>query len=144
VEILIRDDRGICPDPERLRSLAEYVLTKEGAPRETELSIALVNGEEMAELNEKYLARKGPTDVLSFLMQEQEEEAYILGDVIVCPDEAVNRREEYGVEPGDEVPLVLTHGILHLMGYDDEEEEANLEMDTRQRTLLKGWGERQR
>lgn len=144
MEILILDERGIWPEHEGLCSLAEHVLRQEGAPPGTELSIALVSGEEMAELNEKYLGRKGPTDVLSFLMQEQEEEAYLLGDVIICPDEVLRRGDEYGVEPGGEVPLVLTHGILHLMGYDDEEEEAHLKMDSRQRELLKEWGERER
>ena len=143
MEILILDERGICPDHAALRSLAEHVLAQEGAPPETELSIALVGGEEMAELNEKYLGREGPTDVLSFLMQEQEEEAYLLGDVIVCPDEVASRGDEYGVEPGSEVSLVLAHGILHLMGYDDEEEEAYLRMDKRQRELLQEWGERE-
>ncbi len=96
----------------------------------------------MAELNEKYLRREGPTDVLSFYLGDQAEEAFVLGDVVVCPAEAGKRGGSYGVEAGEEVPLALVHGILHLMGYDDRDEEGNQEMDARQRALLKEWGER--
>ena len=144
MEILIRGDQVYDLEHARLKELAQFILEQEGSPGDTELSIALVSGEEMAELNEKYLGRKGPTDVLSFFMGEQTEEAYILGDVIICPDEAMRRREQYEVEPGEEALLVMAHGILHLMGYDDEDEKANLEMDTRQRTLLKEWEELKR
>jgi len=141
VEILIRDDQGLYDDHAGLRWLAGLTLEKEGSPVSTELSIALVSGEEMAELNEKYLEREGPTDVLSFYLGDQAGEAFVLGDVVVCPQEAVKRGGSYGVEPGEEVLLALVHGILHLMGYDDQDEEGNLEMDARQRALLKEWGE---
>lgn len=141
MEILILDEPGLRRDHETLVSLAGFVLESEGAPETTELSVALVGGEEMAGLNEKYLGRPGPTDVLSFYMGERSEDVFILGDVIVCPEEAAKRRESYGFGESDELLLVLTHGILHLMGYDDETEEDNRKMDERQRMLLATWKE---
>lgn len=142
MEILIRDEQGLYSDHELLRGFARFALEEEGSPATTELSIALVGGEEMAGLNEKYLARQGSTDVLSFLMGEHAEEVFVLGDVVICPAEADRRGEQYGVDRGEEVLLALAHGILHLVGYDDQDEEANLEMDMRQRSLLEGWRNR--
>lgn len=101
--------------------------------------MAIVDGEEMAGLNEKYLGREGATDVLSFSLGEEDGGAYLLGDVVVCPQEAARRTELYGVGRGEEVLLALVHGILHLTGHDDEDEEGNREMDARQRALLKEW-----
>lgn len=141
MEILIRDETGFGYALEDLEGLAAFVLREEGTPENVELSVSLVDVERMAELNRRYLDREGPTDVLSFSMAEECGEAYLLGDVVICPEEAERRRDLYGVAEGDEGRLVLIHGILHLLGYDDGDEQGNLRMDSRQVELLKRWKE---
>jgi probable rRNA maturation factor len=139
MEVLVSLEEGGSHAEDELVDLAEFVLGQEGAPANSELSVSLVGPEKMAELNRYYLGREGPTDVLSFSMEEECEGAYLLGDVVICREEAARRRELYGVQAGDEVRLVLIHGILHLLGYDDRDEEGNLRMDERQRSLLEAW-----
>ncbi len=143
MEVLINDEAGSPYPHGELEALSLFVLTAEGAPPGCELSVSLVSEDKMAELNGYYLEREGPTDVLSFPMGEEWDGSYILGDVIICPGEVERRKELYGVERGDESRLVLIHGILHLLGYGDEDEGENRRMDERQRELLSGWkGER--
>ena len=141
MEILVKDETGFGYALEDLEGLAAFVLQEEGAPENVELSVSLVDAERMAELNRRYLDREGPTDVLSFPMEEDCGEAYLLGDVVICPEEAERRRDIYGVSEGDEGRLVLIHGILHLLGYDDQDEQGNLRMDNRQAELLRRWKE---
>lgn len=144
MEVLILNRQSYPVNEEELRELSCFVLEKEGTPQASELSVALVEKGEISELNEKYLGRSRPTDVLSFAMEEMEEETWLLGDVVICPEEVFLRKEEYGVGEGRELAFVLIHGILHLMGYDDIEEEENARMDSRQRALLREWEGRMR
>ncbi len=141
MEILIRDETGFGYALEDLERLAAFVLREEGAPDNVELSICLVDVGRMSDLNSHYLKREGPTDVLSFPMEEELGDDYLLGDVVICPEEAERRRDSYGVAEGDEGRLVLIHGILHLLGYDDGDEQGSIDMDRRQRELLCRWKE---
>ncbi|MHB8781259.1 MAG: rRNA maturation RNase YbeY [Candidatus Geothermincolia bacterium] len=141
MSVLITDEEsGYGPDVEPLRRLAERALEMEGVSRDSELSVALVGTARMAELNSHYLGREGATDVLSFSQQEEGLAGgeNLLGDVIVCPREVLARRDIYQVAAGDEVALVVVHGILHLLGYDDASEEGNRAMDERARRILEG------
>ncbi len=138
MEISITDlSCGSPLEMERLRGLAEKALRVEQAAEDTELSLALVSPERMAELNQVYLGREGPTDVMAFPMDEgRDEGGLLLGDVVVCPREVQERREIYGVPDGEEVGYALVHGILHLLGYRHDTEVGNGEMDDRVRDIL--------
>jgi probable rRNA maturation factor len=96
-----------------LVAVAERTLTGEGRDR-GELSLSLVTPEEMADLHVTYMDEEGPTDVLSFSMDED----WLLGDVIVCPAEAARNNPDLAAE----LRLLVSHGVLHLLGYDHEEE----------------------
>jgi probable rRNA maturation factor len=98
-----------------LAGVAERTLAGEGVA-EGELSVSLVGAPEMADLHVRYLGEDGPTDVLSFPMGEDG----LLGDVVVCPEEA---RRNNPVDPAGELRLLVAHGVLHLLGYDHEEED---------------------
>jgi probable rRNA maturation factor len=102
-----------------LVELARTCLIGEGVER-SELSVAFVTSDEMAELRERYTGEPGATDVLSFPQDEVDADGVrILGDVVIAPDVAA------GNNPGDpagEVRLLLVHGILHLLGHDHEDE----------------------
>jgi probable rRNA maturation factor len=110
-------------DTEELQNLSRATLLAEGLT-DTELSVSLVTPEEMATLHERYLGEPGPTDVLSFSQNEDG----LLGDVVVCPAVAVEQNENASAE----IRLLLVHGILHLLGYEHEDEESRTEMWARQ------------
>jgi probable rRNA maturation factor len=124
--------------------LSVFVLEREEAPELTELSIAVVGLDEIAELNERYRGKKGPTDVLSFPCDDpcaivEAGEPVTLGDVVIAPEVAIAQAAEYGHTVEEELNLLLVHGVLHLLGYDhiaDEDAEA---MQAREKVLLEAW-----
>jgi probable rRNA maturation factor len=136
-------------DPEPLEfsafeRLATFVLEREDAPDAVELSIALVDLSEMAELNAKYRGKEGPTDVLSFPCDDPcavvgPDEPVALGDVVIAPEVAEAQALEYGHSVEDELNLLLVHGVLHLLGYDHESDEEAVVMQARERAVLLAW-----
>lgn len=129
--VLVDDRQGSALDIGGLVALASTVLAGEGVPN-AELSISFVTQEEMAGLHERYVGEPGPTDVLSFPLEdgdEDEDGVRILGDVVIAPSVAAANN------PGDaasELRLLLAHGILHLLGHDHDEEDGKAEMWARQ------------
>jgi probable rRNA maturation factor len=121
-----RQDLPVAPDS--LIELAEATLRAEEVT--AELSISLVKANEMADLHQRYLGEPGPTDVLSFPQDEEApaDQRELLGDVVICPEVARAQSEDLQAE----LRLLLVHGILHLLGYDHEEEEARRAMWERQ------------
>jgi len=98
-----------------------------GSP-DGELSICLVNDREITELNQKYLHRSHPTDVLAFSMREgafSEINPQLLGDVVISVETAKRQAEEKGHSLAEEVCILLIHGILHLFGYNHETPTSN-------------------
>ncbi|MBI4966297.1 MAG: rRNA maturation RNase YbeY [Desulfomonile tiedjei] len=88
------------------------------------LSISLVDSHEMAELNQKYRGKEGPTNVLSFSQREGEGasgQKDLLGDVVICTDVAADDAARLGYSDDEMVLYLLIHGILHLHGYDHME-----------------------
>jgi probable rRNA maturation factor len=121
-------DRAV-PD-EELRTLARDTLRGEGVGGPAELSLSFVGAEEIAELHERFLDEPGPTDVLSFPLDDVDEEGVrLLGDVVVAPSEAARNNP---ADPDAELRLLVVHGILHLLGYDHEEDGARTRMWERQ------------
>ena len=107
---------------------------------EGELSVALVDDEEMGLLNWQYRRRRGPTNVLAFPMREgefSEIHPNLLGDVVISLATAKRQAEQAGISLEDMVFRLLVHGILHLFGYDHEKDDrAALEMERRSSELL--------
>ena len=137
VEIFEEDCSSVA-DAASLKKLAEHVLREEGVGEGVELSLALVGPLKIKELNSVFLFRDEVTDVLAFPMEEmvENDDHFILGDVVICPEEVDVRKELYEIGEGDELAFVLIHGVLHLLGYDDLTEEGNQEMDRRAREIL--------
>jgi probable rRNA maturation factor len=128
--ILISNRQGAPLDEAGLSALAVDCLGGEGVGASAELSVSFVTAEEMAELHERYMGEPGPTDVLSFAMDEEEGEdgKRVLGDVIIAPEVAAKNSENLGAE----LRLLLVHGILHLLGHDHEDEQEKASMWERQ------------
>lgn len=141
-------------DPEHLRQLAEAVLFAEGFPPEAEVSITLVEDDEMAAWNSRALGQPGPTDVLSFPVETllpgkvpdsvADGPPILIGDVVIAPDYVRRQADQYGVGADDEIALMVAHGILHLLGYDHEEDVDAALMEKRERDILAGQGRSRR
>src|SRR6266516_1697673 len=127
--VLISDRQNAPVDVDALAALARETLIAEGL-QDVELSLSFVDDAEMEELHVRYLHEPGPTDVLSFPLDGEDERGMrVLGDVVIAP--AVAARNN----PGDlaaELRLLVVHGVLHLLGYDHEEDAEKAEMWSRQ------------
>lgn len=115
-------------------ALAAFVMQEEGCSEDTELSISLVDVDEIHALNRDYRGLDAPTDVLSF---ENDDE--LLGDVIICPEVARQHAEDFDSSFEHEMELMLTHGILHLCGFDHEDDAEGDAMEARENELLTKW-----
>lgn len=124
-------------------SLARHVLDAMHVHPQAELEIRFVTIGDMTDLNEQWMEEEGPTDVLSFPMDElrpgaegNPSEEGILGSVVLCPQVAAEQAREAGHSAVEEMLLLTTHGILHLLGFDHAEPEEEREMFALQRHLL--------
>ena len=126
---------------EALERFAKKIV-EETAPtkRPLEMNVILLDSEEISALNEKHLSKTGPTDVLAFPIDEPDSETdatvYLMGDVCICPEVAAHQAKEKDLNFEDEIALLLTHGILHLLGYDHYEETAEVEMKKMEKILI--------
>jgi probable rRNA maturation factor len=150
IEVL--EESGSEVDAQRLARLSRFVLDRLRVHPQAELCIKLVDEPTIAELNEQWMDKTGPTDVLAFPMDElrpglvnEEPEEGILGDLMVCPTVAQRQADEArangqaGYTTDDEMDLLTVHGILHLLGYDHAEPDEKAEMFGLQTRLLAEW-----
>lgn len=133
-------------DVKALSDLSRFVLDALRIHPDAELAILLVDPEPMEQLHLQWMDEPGPTDVLSFPMDELrpptegvEPAPGLLGDVVLCPHVAAAQAEGAGHSTEDELHLLATHGILHLLGYDHAEPEEEKEMFGLQKRLLRDW-----
>lgn len=141
--IEINNESGIAVDETRVLRLASFALDRLHIHKDAELAIQFVNEEVMTTLHIQWMDEPGPTDVLSFPMDElrpgtelQPTPPGLLGDIVLCPQVAVKQAETAGHETINEILLLTTHGILHLLGYDHAEPDEKLEMFSLQRQIL--------
>ena len=139
----INNETGVAIDAAEFAALADHVLRVMHVNPRAELSILFIDPEPMAELHERWLDLPGPTDVMSFPMDElrpgppdHETPAGTLDDTMVCPQVAAKQALQAGHSAVKEMLLLTTHGILHLLGYDHAEPQEKEEMFALQRTLL--------
>jgi probable rRNA maturation factor len=128
--IAIDDRQTDAVDVEGLRTLARECLVGEGIV-DAELSISFVTEDEIADLHRRYLQQEGPTDVLSFPLDDEAggDGLRLLGDVVISPAVAARNNPD---DPGSEHRLLLVHGILHLLGHDHMEQADRARMWARQ------------
>jgi probable rRNA maturation factor len=154
VEVI--NESGYEIDVEGIVRVSRHVLQELGVSPLAELSVLLADVDHMTELHMKWMDLPGPTDVMAFPMDEldlrgsrgaghahgersDETGPAMLGDVILCPPVAEQQAQEAGHSLEDELDLLTTHGILHLLGFDHEEPEEHAEMFGLQGTLLTSW-----
>jgi probable rRNA maturation factor len=120
-------------DRARLKEGVKRVLQGEGIEHAV-ISIAVVDDPTMHDLNRRYLQHDYPTDVLSFLLEEDDDR--LEGEIIISADYAVREAEQFAWSAQDEMLLYVIHGALHLAGYDDLGPELKAEMRTKERQYL--------
>lgn len=133
-------------DEAALQRLASYCLDAMRVHADAEIALVLVDEAAMEQLHVQWMGEPGPTDVLSFPMDELRPgnddnitPPGVLGDVVLCPQVAEVQAEGAGHSTMDELLLLTTHGILHLLGFDHAEPEEEKEMFSLQRDLLIGF-----
>lgn len=143
MSIEVNNESGIPADEENLIRLGRFLLDGLFVHPEAELSIILVDTTAMEKLHIEWMDEPGPTDVLSFPMDELRPgttgrltPAGVLGDVVLCPEVAQAQAVKAGHSTQEELLLLTTHGVLHLLGYDHAEPDEEAEMFGLQRRLL--------
>jgi probable rRNA maturation factor len=149
MSIEIANESGEDVDVIRLEKQARYVLDQLGVHPLIELSIRLVDVEAMTALHVHFMDEPGPTDVLAFPMDELHDQRddvdvpgappTLLGDVVLCPTVAAQQAATAGHSTAEELGLLCTHGILHLLGYDHGDAAEEREMFELQARLIDGW-----
>jgi len=143
MNIEINNESGVSVDEARVLALASSALSFMHIHPDAELAIQFVDETVMERLHIEFMDEPGPTDVLSFPMDElrpgtpdRMTPAGMLGDIAVCPTIAAAQAKAAGHDAIDEILLLTTHGILHLLGYDHAEPEEEREMFGLQKQIL--------
>ena len=141
--IEITNESELEVDLTRVQSLAEHVREALRLHPLVDVGVIFVDEAPMTDLHVRWMDEPGPTDVLSFPMDELRpgsEEVLsaegVLGDVVICPQVARRQAEVAGHEEIKEILMLLTHGMLHLVGFDHAEPEEEKEMFALQKELL--------
>jgi len=148
VSIEVSNESGLEVDETELVDVARYALGRMDVHPAAELAMTLVDMPTMADLHVRWMNLPGPTDVMSFPMDEiapggRPDAAApgptMLGDIVLCPQFAAGQAEEAGHSLRAELALLTVHGVLHLLGYDHAEPAEEKEMFGLQAELLEGW-----
>ena len=140
--VVVADERGgsespaVSVDTGRWHRLALDVLVEVGA--NGELTLTFVDRVDIAELNAEHMGKVGPTDVLSFPMDDDPLDGVptLLGDIVISPAVAADQATEHAGTLDDELALLVVHGILHVLGHDHAEPDETAVMRARELDLL--------
>ncbi len=142
----VNNESGANVDTERLVQLVTFALDALRIHPQAELSILLVDVDTMSAYHEKFLGEPGPTDVLSFPMDElrapdedEEPPLGLLGDIVLCPEVTAAQASENGRTPDEEADYLLVHGLLHLLGHDHAEPGEKKVMFDLNDKLIAAW-----
>ncbi len=154
MSVFLANEQSLDVDVDALSNLAQLVISEEGYPAGTEVNVILIDDEEMAHRNARFLGREGVTDVLAFPIEElipgrpptsdAGDPPLLLGDVFIAPSHVTAQAEMLGVSAEDEMALMVTHGILHLLGYDHGADGEAEVMESRETELLEKVGRKRR
>ncbi len=151
MSIEVTNESSMSVDEAVLQRLAAYCLEELRVHRDADLAILLVDEGAMEQLHVQWMDEPGPTDVLSFPMDELRPGTDdditppgLLGDIVLCPQVAAAQAEAAGHGTLDELLLLTCHGLLHLLGFDHAEPDEEREMFALQRDLLIGFAHAER
>lgn len=144
VEVLNETNSEV--DLQSISQLATFAMSRMKIHPQADLSIIFVDEDSIAELNKRWMDETGPTDVLSFPMDElrpgddsEVSADSLLGDIVICPQVAATQAVSAGKPVGEEIQLLLVHGFLHLLGFDHAEPAEHQRMFALQDQILAEW-----
>lgn len=146
INILIDEEFEDKLDSHWLEGIAEQALRAENAAANVEMGLVITSQDKIRGLNRQYRGIDEPTDVLAFAMSDAPgsirfvtppDGVQHLGEVIISFPQAAIQAQEQGHPVKDEIALLVVHGVLHLLGYDDEEPELERRMRAREAAILK-------
>lgn len=123
-------------DAEALERLAAFIIQSEGGEGQWEVTVALVDDDRLQTLHREFMGIDSPTDVMTFTLGD-DDGSLQGGDVVISVDHAY--ASSWGLSPADEIRFLMTHGLLHLLGWRDDSDEERAQMLERQRALLERW-----
>ena len=140
--IEIANNSGVACNEDQIVDVAAFALDKMGIHPDSDLGITLVDEDEITKLHIEWMNLPGPTDVLSFPMDELKpfsasDGPGIIGDIVICPQFAAQQSVDHSTE--EEISLLTVHGVLHLLGFDHVEEEEHKVMFGIQDKTLAEW-----
>ena len=137
---LVNRSGALIPDKE-ITSLLDYAISYMELNPECEISLSFVDVQEMEELHIKWMQEDGPTDVLSFPMDmpENKDDVVTLGDIVISPAVAAQQAASAGHSVEDEMYILATHGLLHILGYDHADPDEEKVMFALQEKIVKEW-----
>lgn len=140
--IEIANNSGVACNEDEIVGVAAFALDKMGIHPDSDLGITLVDEDEITKLHIEWMNLPGPTDVLSFPMDELKpfsasDGPGIIGDIVICPQFAAKQAINHST--ADEISLLTVHGVLHLLGFDHVEEEEHKVMFGIQDKTLAEW-----
>jgi len=135
VAVELANESGVDLDESQIQDLVAFALTRLRVHPDADLAVVLVDEAAMEQLHVQWMGEPGPTDVLSFPMDElrpgrdgEVSAEGILGDIVVCPSVAATQAEAAGHSTIAEIQMLCVHGLLHLLGYDHAEPDEEKEM----------------
>ena len=148
VSVELTNESGFAVDEESLQAVTMHAMASMKVHLDADVAIVLVDENAMADLHLQWMGEPGPTDVLSFPMDElrpglegDDAAEGILGDIVLCPTVAQKQAEAAGHSVMDELHLLTVHGMLHLLGFDHAEPEEEKEMFSLQGEILRSFGD---
>lgn len=149
MSVEVNNESAIPVDEQALQTVVAFALDSLHVHQDAELAIVLVDEAAMEQLHLQWMDEPGPTDVLSFPMDELRpgsDEAPtppgLLGDIVLCPQVAIAQAETAGHSALDEMLMLTVHGVLHLLGFDHATDDEEKEMFGLQRDILVGHAQR--
>ncbi|CAB4662987.1 unannotated protein [freshwater metagenome] len=144
--VMVSNETSVECDTQALAKLATLLFTELRIHPDVELGIRLIDAAEMSELHLQWMDEPGPTDVLSFPMDELRSapigvvpELGLLGDIVLCPQVAQEQAAEFSRNLDEELQFLTIHGVLHLIGYDHMTDDDHAEMFALHDELLSTW-----
>jgi probable rRNA maturation factor len=156
MSVEVNNESGVAVDEPELARLGGWLLNRLGINPMAELSVVLVDAEAMAALHQQWMDLSGPTDVMAFPMDGEEfalddgdrvgpggrtgfDSPALLGDIVLCPQVAASQAAAAGHTVEDELHLLCTHGLLHLLGYEHDDADTERQMFDLQARLVTEW-----
>ncbi len=139
MEIIVSDRQNSKINIDLVEDLSNHCLSRLNAPADTELSISLVLPDEISKLNWRYRKIKKATDVLSFSYTGEPQIIKLLGDIVLCPEQAQKKAKENERDFDEYFSLLVAHSILHLFSYSHDDDDDAKVMSEKEQQLLKSF-----